>query len=170
MSSFTRLALLWAAALAAPTVLCLALVLARREPPAVVGDDWSPERLREELAARGLLYEGREVTVAEAHQVGLEPGYYLKRPQDPRAWEELARQLRAPATGSMRGYVVVTASLEPALPPPLGWDPQEGSLLLGRLFLLGDPAELRRILEALGRPVECHRPDGVDPWHFGRRW
>jgi hypothetical protein len=151
--------LLCAAALVPLTA--LGLLLACPRPQATVGDDWTPERLRAELAARGLLYEGREVTLAEAHRRGgLDPGYYLKRPEDCRTWEELAGVLRGPATGSMRGFVAVTVA--PRGPRPVNCAPEEGRIQLGPLLLHGDPAELCRILEALGlSPERAARPDGT---------
>jgi hypothetical protein len=148
----------------------LYLALTHDGQPALVGDDWSAERLRQELRHRGVVYAGREVTLEEARSRGLDPGYYLKRPDDSRSWDELASLPRSPATGSMRGFVTITARLPPTF-QTTSYHPQEGRVLLGKLVLHGDPAELRRILEALGYSVAsypcrgresgaaCPRPD-----------
>jgi hypothetical protein len=169
MTGNLRRAKLWAAALAA--LAGLTLLLACYRPRTVVGDDWTPERLRAELGRNGLAYEGRRMPIsdAERHHDGPDPGYYLRRPDDGRSWEDLASTPRAPELGEMRGFVVITEALSPTFATPAALDPQEGRVQLGRLVLHGDPAELRRILEALGYPVDPPRPDGADPWDFSRR-
>ena len=169
MTGYPRRATLWAVALVALAGLCL--LLACHRPQATVGADWTPERLRAELARKGPVYEGHEVTLADAHrdQVGLDRGYYLRYPGDGRSWAELASIPRAPGLGMMRGFVVVTEATPQEFATPARRDPQEGRVQLGRLLLQGDPAELHRILEALGCPVDQPRPDSQDPWDFNRR-
>jgi hypothetical protein len=144
--------------------------LACYQPRTLVGDDWTPERLRAELARNGLAYEGRQVPLShpEPHQDGPDPGYFFRRPGDGRSREELSSIPRAPGLGKMRGFVVITRALSPTYATPAHLDPREGRMQLGPLVLHGDPAELRRILEALGYPVDPPRPDGADPRDFSR--
>jgi hypothetical protein len=104
---------------------------------------------------RGVVYEGREVTLEDARSRGLDHGYYFKRPGDGRSWDELASLPRCPKNGSMRGLVVVVAEVFQLV---TSCDLEWGHVHLGRLILIGDPAELRSILEALGYPIESH-PD-----------
>ena len=140
MAMFSRKRLLLCAAVLVPVAtVYLALTLCPHGPQ--VGPDWTPQRLRDELERAGVVYEGREMRRAP----GVNPGYYLRRPGDPRSWEELAAHPRGyPAT--MRGYVAVTVM-------PAGFDPigheVEGRVQVGHLVLHGDPEEIRRIVAAL---------------------
>ncbi len=144
-------ALLWTGALAPLVALSLYLTMRYEGPRILVGDDWCPERLRQELMRRGVVYEAHKVTLKDARRRGLDPGYYFKRPSDGRSWDELASLPRFPMNGTMRGFVVVTArALGEPVRPETGCDLEWGHVYLGRLILHGDPAELRRILAALG--------------------
>jgi hypothetical protein len=133
----SRLFLLAAAALPAGAVL-LALWSYPRQT--AVGPDWSPERLHEALTHAGVAYEARAVPGSYLQDAGL----YLKRAGDPRAWEEVTSLPRSyPA--AWRGCLVVrTAESEPS-PVREG----ESCVVLGPLVLYGDPAEIRRSLDAL---------------------
>jgi hypothetical protein len=127
------------AAVLAGAAVCLAVL--RREPDPSA---WSPEDLREALAARGVEYEGAYVGRPAPGEPWVNTGYYLKRPGDPRPWRELAAN-PAHTPRSMRGFLLVLVLL--GVPGAEG--PDEGRLQIGRLTVIGDPEELSRVANAL---------------------
>jgi hypothetical protein len=138
MASTRKRLFLFAAALLPLVTVCLLLTCPRRPQ---VGPDWTPQRLRDELERAGLVYDARDIPRGDPTQ---EFGCYLKRPGDPRPWQELADPERAVRPERWRGYVRLT----PALPDT---DTTEGPnrCRVGPLLVVGDPAEIRRIVEAL---------------------
>jgi hypothetical protein len=130
--------LLCAAVLVPVAAAGLALTLGPHRPQ--VGPDWTPQRLRDELARAGVVYDGKSVHRTPTTN----PGFYLKRPGDRRPWAELAADLRVHPE-RMRGFVVITVTPEGFTPP----DERVGRVQVGRLTLHGDPGEIRRIVAAL---------------------
>ncbi len=120
---------------------CAALWCGQRPRVGPVGPDWTAERLHAALTRAGLGYEGARIS-------GEQPGYYLKERRDGRTWEELASEPHwADTAHRLRGYVVIVPGRAGRLAG--GGSPEEGLLQLGNLILMGDPAMLRRIAEAL---------------------
>lgn len=132
-----RAALLLCAAALPLAAVCLALALAPRAAPVQIGQDWKPERLREELAKAGVVYEGRR----------LEEGYFLRRPGDAADWQEIADQFSnlPAAKPPPPGRLVVHVRSGHA--EPLG-SIDAGVLRLRHFFLRGHPDDLRAIADA----------------------
>jgi hypothetical protein len=126
------------AALLAGAAVCLAVPRRAPDPWA-----WSPEDLREALAARGVAYEGAHVGPSATGEEWVTTGHYLKRPGDARPWRELAAN-PAHDPRSMRGYLLVTSSRGVVAHQ----GPDAGRLHIGRLILTGDREEVVRVAEA----------------------
>jgi hypothetical protein len=121
---------------------CAALWCGQRPRVGPVGPDWNGLRFHRALTEAGLDYEGALVR-------GSHPGYYLKPRGDPRPFEELAAiPRRVDRLARMRGFVVVVPAWGGAeAAGELG--PEHGQVQLGGLIVMGDPALLRAIVEAL---------------------
>jgi hypothetical protein len=138
MATHRKRLFLFAAALLPALALAVLLVDCPRRPQ--VDAAWTPQRLRDELERRGLVYEAKEIPIPNCD--GLNPGFYLRNPERGLPWPELlANTRRYPE--SMRGCVVLTGGGR------LGADEQEpGRAQLGPYVLTGDPVEICRILDA----------------------
>jgi hypothetical protein len=116
--------------------LCLALTLCPRRP--LVGPNWTPKRLCEEVRRAGLDYEVKAT--------GPFGAWCLRVRGNDTSWEEIARGV--PMHVFSRPGCVRVLYL-PAYSNPRG-SVGEGQLLLGPLYLLGHPNDLRRIASTVG--------------------
>jgi hypothetical protein len=124
--------LLFAAALVPVLALAVLVPGCPRRPPAV---PQTPGEFLGALERLGLAYESRPVGMS-----------LVLRRRGGRPWpEDLDNFAMTPR--NLRGLVFVIPLGGETL--ATGSDDQEGQLQLGRLFLRGDPEELRRIAEAL---------------------
>jgi hypothetical protein len=125
--------------------LALAVTCDRRPDP---GKPRTPADLAARLRSLGLDYEGRFVGPARLGEPFRNQGYYLRRFGDRRPWEELASNpARAPAT--MRGFVLVLSLRQPYHATEEAGEPESGRWAWGPFVLVGDPAEVKRIADAL---------------------
>lgn len=134
---------LFAASLPLLALAGLALTCARRPDPA---EPRTPAELAARLRDRGLPYECRYVGPAGPGEPWRNPGHYLRRKGDKRPWEELAAN-PAHAPQSMKGFVLVLS--QEHFGGEGAGSPDSGRVVAGRFVLVGDPAELRRIADAL---------------------
>jgi hypothetical protein len=117
--------------------LCLALTSCPRQPQ--VGLDWTPARLRYELAQAGVVYD--------ALPFGGDSLLLLRRGLPEKPPEAFARIADAPRRVAEQPGALLVSIL------PEGVESTdskaEGCLRLGRLWLRGHPSELHRVAEAL---------------------